>query len=103
VVEFFTARINNDHTRRAYVNATKRFAVWCEERGIRHLADVQPVHVAAFVKQLERYPSSPTVKQHLSALRMLFDWLVTAHVMETNPAHAVRARSTWSRRARRRC
>jgi site-specific recombinase XerC len=30
------------------------------------------------------------VKQHLAALRMLFDWLVTGHVLETNPAHAVR-------------
>src|SRR5215471_12125789 len=33
----------------------------------------------------------PTVKQHLAALRMLFDWLVTGHVIETNPAHAVRS------------
>jgi site-specific recombinase XerD len=30
------------------------------------------------------------VKQHLAALRMLFDSLVTGHVIETNPAHAVR-------------
>jgi len=29
-------------------------------------------------------------KQHLAALRMLFDWPVTGHVIETNPAHAVR-------------
>jgi integrase len=32
----------------------------------------------------------PTVKQHLAALRMLFGWLVTGHVIETNPAHSVR-------------
>ena len=32
----------------------------------------------------------PTVKQHLAALRMLFDWLVTGHVLDVNPAHAVR-------------
>jgi hypothetical protein len=31
-----------------------------------------------------------TVKQHLAAIRMLFDWLVTGHVIETNPAHSVR-------------
>jgi integrase/recombinase XerD len=30
------------------------------------------------------------VKQHLAAVRMLFDWLVTGHVLEVNPAHAVR-------------
>ena len=47
-------------------------------------------HVAAFVKGLQRELSPPTVKQHLSALRMLFDWLVTGHVLDVNPAHAVR-------------
>jgi hypothetical protein len=34
--------------------------------------------------------SKPTVKQQLAALRMLFDWLVVGHVLELNPAHAVR-------------
>jgi hypothetical protein len=28
VLEFFTAQINNDHTRKAYLNATRRFAEW---------------------------------------------------------------------------
>src|ERR1039458_9949288 len=90
VLEFFTAQINNDHTRKAYLNATRRFAQWCDEKGIRQLADVQAFHVAAFVKELQGEFTAPTVKQHLAALRMLFDWLVTGHVLETNPAHAVR-------------
>ena len=34
--------------------------------------------------------SKPTVKQHLAATRMLFDWLVTGQVIATNPAHSVR-------------
>src|SRR5271165_1710041 len=89
-LEFFTAQINNDHTRKAYLNATKRFAQWCDEHGIRQLADVQAFHVAAFVKDLQGEFSPPTVKQHLAALRMLFDWLVTGHILETNPAHSVR-------------
>jgi site-specific recombinase XerD len=90
VMEFFTAQINNDHTRKAYLNATRRFAEWCDARGIAQLADVQPFHVAAFIKELQRQLSPPTVKQHLAALRMLFDWLVTGHIIEVNPAHAVR-------------
>ena len=90
VLEFFTTQINNDHTRRAYMNATRRFAAWCEDRGIHQLAGVQPIHVAAFVKELQGQFSPPTVKQHLAALRMLFDWLVTGHIIEVNPAHAVR-------------
>jgi integrase/recombinase XerD len=46
--------------------------------------------VAAFVEQLERTHSKPTVTQHLAALHMLFDWLVVGHVMDVNPARAVR-------------
>ena len=96
VFEFFTTQISNDHTRRAYLNATRRFSQWCEARGIGELAAVEPFHVAAFIKELqdkerqEKPKSAPTVKQHLAALRMLFDWLVVGHIIEVNPAHAVR-------------
>ena len=90
VLEFFTAQVNNDHTRKAYFNAMRRFAEWCETHGLHELAAVQPFHVAAFVKDLQGQFSPPTVKQYLAALRMLFDWLVNGHVMETNPTHAVR-------------
>jgi len=89
-LEFFTAQINNDHTRKAYLNATRRFAEWCDARGIGQLVDVKPFHVAAFVKELQGELAPPSVKQHLAALRMLFDWLVTGHIIEVNPAHAVR-------------
>lgn len=90
VLEFFTAQINNDHTRKAYLNATRRFADWCAARGLQQLDQVQAFHVAAFVKHLQGQFTPPTVKQHLAALRMLFDWLVTGHVIAVNPAHAVR-------------
>jgi site-specific recombinase XerD len=90
VLDFFTAQINDNHTRVAYFNATKRFSEWCERNAIRELVDGEPFHVAAFVKDLQGNFSPPTVKQHLAALRMLFDWLVTGHVIATNPAHAVR-------------
>ena len=90
VLEFFTAQINNDHTRRAYLAATRRFAVWCDTHGLHELTMVQPFHVAAFIKELQGQFSPPTVKQHLAAIRVLFDWLVTGHVITMNPAHAVR-------------
>lgn len=88
--EFFTVNIRNSNTRRAYFKAVAGFAAWCEEKGLGDLAGVTPMHVAAYVEQLGRTHSKPTVKQHLAAIRMLFDWLVTGHIMETNPAHAVR-------------
>ena len=31
MLEFFTAQINNPHTRRAYLNASRRFAAWCQQ------------------------------------------------------------------------
>jgi Phage integrase, N-terminal SAM-like domain len=85
VLEFFTAQINNEHTRKAYLNAARRFAEWCDDHDLSELADVQPFHVAAFIKELQREFSAPTVKQHLAALRMLFDWLVTGHVLKPGP------------------
>ena len=89
--EFFTTQISNDNTRKAYLNAVRRFAEWCELLNLRELARVEPMHVAAFLKKLEQQGSSaPTIKQHLAALRMLFDWLVVGQVLPLNPAHAVR-------------
>lgn len=89
-LEFFTVNIRNANTRAAYSRAASEFLQWCEVRGIRELKDVQPVHVAAYVEQLQSQRAAPTVKQHLACIRMLFDWLVTGQVMPLNPAHAVR-------------
>jgi site-specific recombinase XerD len=94
--EFFTANIRNKNTRRANYKAACRFSEWCEGKGLRELASVRPLQVAAYIEllQLEKPKgvgySKPTVKQHLAALRMLFDWLVVGHVLDVNPAHAVR-------------
>ena len=46
--------------------------------------------VAAYVEQLTRERAPQTVKQHLAAIRMLFDWLVVGQVMPFNPAASVR-------------
>ena len=51
---------------------------------------MHPFHVAAFIGELQGEFKPPTVKQHLAALRVLFDWLVVGHVLDVNPAHAVR-------------
>jgi site-specific recombinase XerD len=93
---FFTANIRNKNTRRAYYKAACRFSDWCEGRRLLDLTDVKPPHVAAYIEWLSAAEpegqglSKPTVKQHLAALRMLFDWLVIGHVLDINPAHAVR-------------
>ena len=87
-LEFFTANIRNPNTRRAYARAVSAFLTWCEERGLHRLELIEPLIVAAYIEQ---HPGSPpTVKQHLAAIRMLFDWLVTGQVIATNPAASVR-------------
>ncbi|MCP9496758.1 MAG: site-specific integrase [Pyrinomonadaceae bacterium MAG19_C2-C3] len=87
-VEFFTANIRNRNTRKAYARALADFFAWCDERGIG-LHDIQPVMVAAYIEQHKG--AKPTVKQHLAAIKMLFDYLVIGHVVAVNPASPVRA------------
>ncbi len=88
-VEFFTANIRNPNTRKAYARAVARFLEWCDERHIGLLA-IEPVLVAAYVEDLCGTHSRPTVKQHLAALKMLFDWLTTGGVIPFSPAASVR-------------
>ena len=97
-IEFFTANIRNPHTRRAYARCVEEFLAWCEAAGVRSIAAVQPVHVASYIEWLGRREtdgqpdplSAPTIKQRLSAIRHLFDWLVVGQVVPVNPAASVR-------------
>jgi site-specific recombinase XerD len=88
-IEFFTAEIRNPRTRRAYSGAVGKFFAWCERHHLT-LETVEPVHVAAFIEQLGRSLAAPSVKLHLAAVRMLYDWLVLGQVVPVNPAASVR-------------
>ncbi|MGA8760276.1 MAG: tyrosine-type recombinase/integrase, partial [Stellaceae bacterium] len=89
-IEFFAATIRNKNTRLAYYRAACHFFAWVEEHRIGELSDIEPVHVAAYIEVLQTTAAKPTVKLHLAAIRMLFDWLVVGQVLAVNPAHAVR-------------
>ncbi|HEY4360378.1 MAG TPA: tyrosine-type recombinase/integrase [Bryobacteraceae bacterium] len=87
-VEFFTATIRNKNTRAAYAEAVNQFFAWCEKHRVRTLEQISPIVVAAYI---ENHPgAAPTVKQHLAAIRMLFDFLVTGQIMPMNPASSVK-------------
>jgi site-specific recombinase XerD len=88
-IDFFTAQIRNRNTRAAYATAVRSFCAWCDAKGLT-LGTLRTHHVAAYVEFLGRGYSPPSVKQHLAAIRMLFDWLVVRQVVEVNPAAAVR-------------
>lgn len=89
-IEFFVAQIRNPNTREAYARAVANFFDWSESRGVRRLDEIQPIVVAGYIEDLTTAYSAPTVKQHLAAIRMLFDWLVTGQVIQMNPASSVR-------------
>lgn len=89
-LEFFTANIQNANTRRAYFKASCEFLNWCYERGIVSLPMIQPLHVAAWIEDLGKTLSVPTVKQRLAAIRHLFDWFVVQQIVPVNPTASVR-------------
>jgi site-specific recombinase XerC len=88
--DFFAVNIRNPHTRAAYLRAAMAFCDFAGRAGIGSLGAVEPVHVAAWVEALGRSHAPASVKQHLAALRMLFDWLVLGQVVAQNPAQPVR-------------
>ena len=69
--EFFTAEIPNDNTRKAYFCAILRFDAWCVFRNLA-LLRLQPILIAAYIKDLQASLSIPSVKQHLAASRVLW-------------------------------
>ena len=104
LAEFFAAHIRNKNTRAAYLQAVIQFIEWAERNGLT-LREMTPFRVAAYVETLAIRPDKeilhsrrssrgrvfavasrrtmlapPSVKQHLAAIRMLFDWLVIGQV-----------------------
>ena len=87
--EFFSAKISNPHTRRAYARPVGRFLAWCEEQGIE-LRQVTPGLAGRFIEELPG--SDPTRNLALAALRHFFDALVTRHAVALNPFSSVRGK-----------
>lgn len=89
VIEFFTATIRNPNTRRNYAGAVAQFAEWCARHELR-LEQLNPFLIASYIEEVGQHFAKPTVKLHLAAIRMLFDFLVTGQVVPMNPASSVR-------------
>jgi site-specific recombinase XerD len=88
--EFFYGKIRNEHTRRAYLIAIRRFLAWAEMQEI-DLARITPKDVGQYMDGLQKESTSvATRKQHLAAIRHFFDNLVTRHAIILNPALSVR-------------
>ncbi|MGO9921973.1 MAG: site-specific integrase [Isosphaeraceae bacterium] len=87
---FFTDQIPNANTRAAYYRNAMRFFAWTEAQCL-NLAATKSYRVSAYLAELAASHSTPSVKQRLATLRMLFDWLITGQTIKVNPAAAVRA------------
>lgn len=88
-IEFFTANIRNKNTREAYARAVSQFCTWCECRRFS-LDLLEPIVIAAYIEELGQRLAKPSVKQHLAAIRMLFDYLVVGQIIPMNPAASMR-------------
>jgi integrase/recombinase XerC len=82
-LEFFAATIRNPNTRAAYVEAAAQFFRWCEDYQLQ-LKTIRPLHVSAYIES--KPLTGPSIKQHLGALRGLFNWLVIKQAVPDNPA-----------------
>ena len=85
--EFIYGCLRNEHTRRSYERACRRFIRWCEQHDLE-LQQVAPSHVGRYLDSLPDSPASKKV--YLAAIRHLFDILVTRHAVVLNPAASVR-------------
>ena len=72
-LELLGARVRNPNTRSAYRVAWRSFLAFCSARGLE-LESVKAYHVGAW---LDQHPGSrSTQRQHLAAVRLLFDSLM---------------------------
>jgi site-specific recombinase XerD len=86
-LELLGARVRNPNTRSAYRVAWRSFLAFCSARQLK-LENVKAYHVGSW---LDQHPGSrSTQRQHLAAVRVLFDSLMMRGVVEYNPAARAR-------------
>jgi hypothetical protein len=84
--EFFTARIPNAHTRRAYGRAVAAFCDWCSSDGVA-LRELTAPTVSGYLNGLQT--SAASVKLKASALRHWLDFLTERRGLALEPCPAV--------------
>ncbi len=84
------ASLKSRNTRMAYERAFARFFEFCSNAGIA-LSELTVLDVIAYVTGVAQQDSSATAKQHLIALRKLFDYLRAADVVAVNPTSGLKS------------
>ena len=83
LLNILQGRISNANTRGAYKIAWRSFFLFCSEYNLT-LERVRPYHVGMWLKR--HTGSVSTQRQHLAAVRLLFDHLLQQGVLDLNPA-----------------
>jgi site-specific recombinase XerD len=92
IEHFLRAAIDNDNTRRAYGRSLGSFFAFLEVGGRARIQDFGPLDVRDYLEAAKANGlSTATLKQHMAAIRMLFNHLVTGGVIDHNPALSVKA------------
>ena len=83
LLNILEGRVRNSNTRKAYKAAWRSFFEFCSEYKLE-LDRAKPYHVGMW---LNRHTGSvATQRQHLAAVRLLFDHLLEKGVVDVNPA-----------------
>ena len=95
-LNFLTAEIRNKNTRITYATAISKFSAWLESLNLETnsnygLDNVQPFIIASYIEYLQTISSLPTVKQNLSAINKLFNYMVVNQIIPSNPAAPVKS------------
>jgi site-specific recombinase XerD len=88
--QFFERADLGSNTRSAYARALRSFLGHAALKGAESLTAITPEQVGRYVQVLSKERSARTVRQHLAAVRTLFEWLVRKDLLEHNPAASVR-------------
>src|ERR1700719_696672 len=83
LLNILEGRIRNPNTRNAYKTAWRSFFEFCSEYKLE-LDRVKPYHFGLWFKR--HTGSLATQRQHLAAVRLLFDHLLEKGVVDTNAA-----------------
>lgn len=85
---FLEKSIGNEHTREAYNRAISYFQAWCSKQTLP-LLQVRHRDMTQYVKELISHYSTASTRQHLAAIKSLYDWLMIRDILDANPVSAV--------------
>ena len=88
LLNILEGRVRNSNTRKAYKAAWRSFFQFCSEYKLE-LHRVKPYHFGLWLKR--HTGSVATQRQHLAAVRLLFDHLLEKGVVDINPAARAKA------------